>query len=293
MKRILPLILFMLPIITLAQSNRWKKMRHEYIGGLGAANVLGDLGGANRDGTHFVRDLEYKLTRMNGMAGFRYRIAKQMYIKTGFYYGRLLGNDNTTKWYARSSRNLSVRTDIWELSSHYEYTFNNERDGHHYNIKHVHGWKGIHILCYGFAGVGIFRFNPKGAYNGSYYALQPLSTEGQGMTGGPAKKYSRIGVCIPFGLGAKYSLGKHWSVGIEYGLRKTFTDYIDDVSTNYYDKTLLRGAKGDAAAYFSDPSGIKVTGEIRGNPKYTDAYMFALVTVGYKYHKGRKTKAKF
>lgn len=293
MKKILALILLILPLVTVAQSNRWKKMRHEYIGGIGASNILGDLGGANRDGTHFVRDLEYRLTRVNSMVGFRYRIQKQMYIKTCIFYGRLMGNDNTTQWFARNSRNLSVRTDLWELSTHYEYTFNKERDGHHYNIKHVHGWRGIHILSYGFVGVGVFRFNPKAAYQGTMYALQPLGTEGQGLPGSSTTKYKRIGVCIPYGLGAKYSLGKHWSVGLEYGVRYTFTDYIDDVSTNYADRSLMQSTRGDAAAYFSDPSGIKVTGEQRGNPKFKDSYMFALVTVGYKYHKGRKTKAKF
>ncbi len=292
MKKIFVIILLALPVLTMAQSGRWKRMRHEYIVGLGASNILGDLGGANRDGTHFVRDLEYRLTRMNGMGAFRYRIEKQQYIKVGVYWGRMLGNDATTQWYARNSRGLSVRTDIWELSAHYEYTFNNERDGHHYNIKHVHGWHGIHILTHGFVGIGVFRFNPKGQYNGGFHALQPIGTEGQTLAGGSGK-YKRIGVCIPYGLGAKYSLGKHWAIGLEYGIRKTFTDYIDDVSTNYADRAAMQANGGDMAAYFSDPSGIKIAGEQRGQPKYTDSYMFGILTVGYKYHKGKRTKAKF
>ncbi len=34
---------------------------------------------------------------------------------------------------------------------------------------------------------------------------------------------------IPFGLGVKYNLSKRWGIGLEGGLRKTFSDKLDDL----------------------------------------------------------------
>jgi hypothetical protein len=47
------------------------------------------------------------------------------------------------------------------------------------------------------------------------------------------KEYANWQFVIPFGVGMKYSIDKSSSIGLEYGLRKTFTDYMDDVSTSY------------------------------------------------------------
>ena len=53
------------------------------------------------------------------------------------------------------------------------------------------------------------------------------------------RKYSLIQPAIPLGIGFKFALNDKWSVGIEYGIRITFTDHIDDVSKTYFDPTLL------------------------------------------------------
>jgi hypothetical protein len=37
-------------------STRWKRYRYEMVYGIGATNFLGELGGANREGTDFLRD---------------------------------------------------------------------------------------------------------------------------------------------------------------------------------------------------------------------------------------------
>jgi len=51
-------------------------MRYEVYLGAGATNFLGELGGANRIGTHFVRDLEFSMTRPEFSLGIRYKIVK-------------------------------------------------------------------------------------------------------------------------------------------------------------------------------------------------------------------------
>ena len=165
------------------------------------------------------------------------------------------------------------------------------------------------IQAYFFGGVGIFYYNPKGKYtDGNWYALRPLHTEGQGLPGG-GKSYGPISVCFPLGLGAKIALDQRWSLGIEYGIRYTLTDYIDDVSGKYYDNNAIKAKYGNIAAYFADPSLLKYPAELggnasgawqsaagqeRGNPKYNDAYMFMSFNVNYKIpYKKRRTRSKF
>ena len=101
------------------------------------------------------------------------------------------------------------------------------------------------------------------------------------------KKYSLWQFCIPIGFGFKYTIDAKWGIGIEYGMRKTFTDYIDDVSTTYFDNQTLRDQNGDVAAALADRSDHSVPGrtgadEQRGDPRDLDAYMFAIFSINYK-----------
>ena len=138
--------------------------------------------------------------------------------------------------------------------------------------------------------------NPKGEYNGVWYALQPLATEGQGSFS-TRKKYSRLQVSIPIGLGFKYGLSQRMSISFEYGLRKTFTDYIDDVSTTYVHEDYIRAgalgysqiaveladrADGDLGQEGSNP-GRTAPGAQRGDPKDNDSYMFAIIALNYRF----------
>ena len=69
------------------------------------------------------------------------------------------------------------------------------------------------------------------ASDGQWYALQEPKTEGQGTTAFPSRKpYSLTQLSIPFGGGIKIGVSKDFNVIIEYGLRKTFTDYLDDIN---------------------------------------------------------------
>ena len=320
-KRILLLLLIIVPFIANAQykgqrgahgkyhrSNFAKKNRvkKEYVIGLGAANFLGELGGANQIGTNFVRDLEFSTTRPSFALGYRYKFSPRFAAKGGFYYQLVSGNDKLTKEPFRNNRNLSFRSHIFELSVQCEFYITREQTGHRYKIKNAKGMKSYDFQAYLFVGIGGFYFNPQAKYRGSWVNLRPLSTEGEGMAGGP-KKYSPFSVCIPYGIGVKKAINRDWSIGLECGIRKTFTDYIDDVSTVYYDNAALRAAKGDVAGDLADPSLANypaelggcagcdqtATGQQRGDKKDKDAYMFMNVTVAYKIPYKRRTRSKF
>lgn len=301
MKKIILFALILFPLVSMSQ--QWKKTRKEVLLGTGAANLLGDLGGADQIGTHFMKDLEISLTRPVVAAGYRYKISPTIAVKGFGGWARLAGNDALTLEPARNNRNLSFRTNIITASAHFEYSVVEEKVKSKYS-RYSRKGKKFPFNVYFFGGMGLFYFNPKGQYlDGKWYKLKPLHTEGQGLPGSEAKDYSLVQFCVPLGIGLKYPINREWSIGLEYSITKTFTDYIDDVSSVYYDNDAIRTAYGDVAAYFADPSttptreapikGGTNPGEKRGEVTYNDSFMFAWLHVTYKITGTRKSRVKF
>ncbi len=203
--------------------------------------------------------------------GASYDISSKFILRTGFTYGVVAGDDkkNTTAK-GIESRNLRFKSAITEIHGAVEYNFF-ELDGKS-------------ITPYVFAGVAIYHFNPYTTdTEGNKVFLKPLSTEGQSLASYPNRKeYSLTQFAIPFGGGIKIQFSDNLQLGIEVGLRKLFTDYLDDVSYNYVDRTTLLNAKGPKAvelAYrgneISGNSNYPADGAQRGSPKYKDWYYFS------------------
>lgn len=284
-----------------SQSARWKRTRWELTGGVGSTNFFGELGGSDKDGKQLLMDIDFRSSRPAFSVGLRYKVLEVLAARVNLSYAIVHGSDENTKNIFRSDRNLSFRSPVYEFATILEYSIIKEKVSHRYNLRRKKGFslKGLHLNTYIFGGLGGFYFNPKAKYNGKWVALQPLGTEGQGLVE-TREKYKRISVCLPFGFGVKYSINRNFSVGLEYGGRYTFTDYIDDVSTTYVDNNWLRAERGDMVADLADPSlkeneitTIYGAGDQRGNPKYDDFYMFTQVTIVYKLRTGRSGLPKF
>lgn len=285
------------------QSTYWKTNRNEINVALGISNFLGELGGRNQIGSPFIWDLEMSQTRPAASIGYRYYIRRKQSLRLGITYGILAGNDNLTQEIFRNNRNLHFRSDVIEASLRYELHLYREELGHVYDLRGVKGTKSSRVGLYFFAGIGAFYFEPHAQFNNAWVPLRPLRTEGQGLPGGP-EEYNNIGVCIPLGFGIRKAFSKQWSMGLELQYTKTFTDYIDDVSTVYYDNEVIREVNGDMAAYLADPSigvgpiydlGINptATGQQRGDPDDLDAYLFVTVNAHYKIFKYRSGSKKY
>ena len=116
-----------------------------------------------------------------------------------------------------------------------------------YNAYLKYGYDGLanKFRPYIVGGAGFFHFNPKSEYNEPggtkrMVELKPLRLEGQGFAEYPDRKeYSLIQKELLFGGGVKYYLNESMYVGFEVLHRKTFTDYIDDVSTKYINPALF------------------------------------------------------
>ncbi|NLA25241.1 MAG: hypothetical protein GX879_09780 [Bacteroidales bacterium] len=260
----------------------WRKIRHEAVFGFGATSFLGELGGANQEGTHFVRDFEFKATKGLFEVGYRYKMAEHWAFKTAIWYGYVSGADSLTLETHRNSRNLSFRSPIVELTANIEYSIFAEKYGHRYDLRRVKGKRHMPNV-YLFTGISGFYFNPKAKYtDGKWHALQPLGTEGQGRVS-TREKYNRIALAVPVGIGMNHMLDRNWGIGGEIGFRYTFTDYIDDVSTTYVDSNLFND--DPIAQYFHDRSnGWNGSGRLnqRGDNLYNDFYMFLSINASYK-----------
>lgn len=277
----------------------WKKYRKEVFVSMGASNFLGDLGGLNKAGTHNSPvDLEFSQTRTAFGLAYRYKILRWLNVASKFNYLVVKGNDALTADPFRNNRNLNFKSNIFELSGRVEIGWMSNKVGNRYGIKRTltRRMKGNNTSLFLFAGIGGFYYNPKGLGPNGYVKLRPLHTEGQGLPGGPPQ-YSNYSICIPLGIYYKLILQKIWTIGFEFSYRKTFTDYIDDVSTRYYNKDALAAAYGPLSAQMADPNKGNIPGATspggdglaaqRGDIQ-KDSYISLELTVGYIFKQKRK-----
>lgn len=295
----LALSLFILPVKTFSQHFIFKTGSIKWEAGvnLGPSFFLGDLGGNIGKGTRFIKDINLEFTNLmtgvfvtaypNDWIGFR--AAVEM--------GKLQGDDGAVNtkgvdelW--RKQRNLDFRTNIVEGYLAVEFfpfmILNNVQD------------RQPRLRPYGVAGIGMFHFNPQGSItdasgNKTWVFLHPLRTEGEGMKEYPGRKeYKLTQFNIPMGFGLKYFVSERLNLSTEFLYRKSFTDYIDDVSTNYIDQNLfaryLSAADASIARQVSDKTIGIVTpginryapGTQRGNPKHDDAYFNLFLKIGIR-----------
>ncbi len=205
---------------------------------------------------------------------YRYNATSRWVLKANAIFGSLIGDDASSVG-ADKQRNLSFKSNIFDVSGQIELNF----------FPYFTGSKKNKFTPYIFTGISVFNFKPKAEYNGEWYDLRPLGTEGQGTkTYSSRKTYGLTQLAIPFGIGIKLSLNKIICIGAEWSMRKTFTDYIDDVSTTYVDPVKLSTEKGLVAASLSNRSidipgsAPLITGMQRGDPKTKDWYSFAMIT---------------
>lgn len=273
--------------------DNWQDNRHQLSIGIGASNFLGELGGKDDIGTDDFKDLELSETGFAAFIGYKYALYKQIYLRGDFTFAQLKGDDKLTAEPFRQNRNLNFKSNIWEFALMAELELPiNKKKGHIYDIKGARGWRYRGSSFYLFGGIGVFHYNPKTMLDGQWVELRPLRTEGQGLPEGP-DEYGKFSMCIPLGLAYSMRLSHQMSLGLEVAYRYTFTDYIDDVSTDYFDPNDIQlyvgGDEGDVAYYLSNPalgpaqgglgSYVTAPGQQRGDPTDDDGYMMAYLKV--------------
>jgi hypothetical protein len=221
-------------------------------------------------GSYYLGDVNpsghFKGTKLAYGILARYNFDTRWAIKLSGYRGTLKG-EASQSWFL-PNRGLSFETPITDISAVAEFNF----------LPYFTGSKRNWITPYIYAGIGMFFFSPtSGGVN-----LQPLGTEGQQVGYQGRKPYALVGFDVPFGLGAKISLGQRFGLTVFWEMHKAFSDYLDDISTTYYlDGTTID--PNDPAQYYSDPTQTYQPGMQRGNSKNDDWYSFSGITITYKF----------
>ncbi len=213
----------------------------------------------------------------NGAIGvsLSYELTSHLLLRGSYTYAIVGGADRFNKDEDLRLRNLAFETALHEFSVIGEY-----------NLLDLEVQR---YSPYFFAGLAVFRFNPYAFdASGQKVFLQPLGTEGQGLPG-YAEQYKLTQLAIPAGIGFRYAISDKIRVGMEGGLRKLFTDYLDDVSTEYADEAELLAGRGQLAvdmSYRSDEVGgspvYPAKGAQRGGAKVKDYYYFTGIHLTYR-----------
>jgi hypothetical protein len=180
-----------------------------------------------------------------------------------FSAGRFSADDKFSKDAYLQNRNLSVRTFVAEYSSQLVFNFLP------YEIGGSTPGMSFPFTPYIFTGGAFYYFAPKAQLNGTYYNLRNMDTEGQGTSVYQRKRAAALQFAIPLGLGFKASINKKVGIGVEWGLRKLYTDYLDDVSMSYVYPPVLQKERSQEAAALSDRS---LNLEVDDNENYSNLY---------------------
>lgn len=202
-------------------------------------------------------------------------------FKATLTYASLDESDARSSRDWQKQRNLSFNSNIFETALTAEV-----------NLIPYHSLNStLPFTIYLMGGVSGFYFNPRAEYEGQWYSLQKLGTEGQGLEAYPEKSfYSLFQIAFPLGGGIKYMVSENLNLNLELGLRYTLTDYIDDISGRYADYNILLEQRGQAAADLAHglvEKGSNLTYEInppnsgRGGPTVNDYFSFIQIGLTY------------
>lgn len=235
---------------------------------LGGSGYLGDIGGTEFNAKKYLGDLLINQTNASAGGFIRYKLNQKWAINSSLNYIRLAGDDANTKEGPRNWRNLRFRNNIFEIASRAEFIV--------YQISDLggSGRYNTSLNLFLHAGFSLFYHNPKGSKDEfNWVSLRPLKTEGY--------KYKSIGFATPLGAGVTITHNRYSRYGLVLNYRQTFTDYLDDVSTNFIDPSNLSSDAAELANQFNGPDEELVNyeaGTIRGNPKNKDVFFTLSLT---------------
>ncbi len=206
---------------------------------LNAMNCLTDMGGTKGIGKKFFKDLNIGFTNISGGVFLSAMYKNAAGIRLEGTFGKIGANDNVLKGITdiakeRYNRNQNFRSYIIEVGAiaeiHPTYIFIDWPAKENTPPR---------TSPYLLGGIAYFSFNPQTRLGNRWVDLQPLSTEGQGFAETGRQTYKLAQFNIPLGAGVKYELSPLINLRGEFLYRKTFTDYIDDLSSVYIDPSLF------------------------------------------------------
>jgi Domain of unknown function (DUF6089) len=232
----------------------------------GASNYQGDL----QDSRYTFEQAHFSFG-----AGATYRYGR-FGGRGMFTYGTISANDKYNKE-SLQFRNFQFESEVYDLSLLFLFDLLDPAERK--------------LIPYVLGGLAFFHFNPYAYHaDGRLLYLRSLHTEGQGLADYPGRDlYSNNQFSIPLGGGVRWQATDFLSVAWEFKFHKSFTDYIDDVSTSYvaYDKLLAAYGQDAVDMAFRadelDPNQVYPRdGDKRGTPELKDWYYFSGIVLSLK-----------
>ncbi|MBM3186328.1 MAG: hypothetical protein FJZ67_08500 [Bacteroidetes bacterium] len=236
---------------------------------LGQMYYLGDLNPSK----------QFYQSNLAGGLMYRFNWQTRMALRFNFTTGSVEAYDKDSNKPLLVNRNLDFQSKIHEIAGGVEF----------YHSQFQIGNKRYFGTFYFLTQIGLFYMNPTTSYNGEKIELNEIGTEGQGSSLNNRRKYNNLQLCIPIGLGGKVTLGKLATFNVDIAIRKTFTDYLDDVgSDSYLDPVSLASVNGSTAAALSNRSLDGNRFGKRGNSTTKDWYVYfgGMVTIKLGQGKG-------
>ena len=186
-----------------------------------------------------VRTYDFKYSKPAATVFYRSNLSKVVSFRAGITAGKIGASEKPIDPFA-VNRNASFDVFLLEASTVMEYHFLNWRETKRF----------VRFTPYLFAELGIFGLSGNG----------PKTDE-----------YSNVQGAIPFGGGVKYIYNPKWYISLEFGIRKTFFDYLDNISKgNPRDKNYQYGNPNDNDNYYF--LGITLTRTFYSIPCPTNPY---------------------
>lgn len=261
--------------------------------GVGPMFALTDLGGSAGIGRGFLKDLDVPQARASAGLYLTAHPTEWLGVRIAATMGSVSANDADApnkggSEVDRLERNLHFRSQIKEAYAAIEF----------YPTVFFEQYSDLagKLRPYGVAGVGVYHFNPEVKdVDGSWVKTQPLRLEGQGFAEYPnSKPYQLTQMNLIGGFGFKYYLSNTMYVGTEVIYRKLMTDYLDDVSQDYYvdpihfDQYLPTEQAEQARRLFyrgtySYPTTRPYSEfQQRGDPKQNDSFFSTTIRLGFR-----------
>ena len=186
-----------------------------------------------------VRTYNFKYSKPAATVFYRSNLSNVVSFRTAVTGGKIGASEKPIDPFA-VNRNASFDLFLLETSAVVEYHFLNWRDTKRF----------VRFTPYLFAGLGLFGISGNGQKNA---------------------EYSNVQGSIPFGGGVKYVYNPKWYISLEFGIRKTFFDYLDNISEgDPRDKNYQYGNPNDNDNYYF--LGITLTRTFYNIPCPTNPY---------------------
>jgi hypothetical protein len=187
-----------------------------------------------------VRNYNFRFSKPAATVFYRSNLSPVVSFRAGITGGKLGATEKPIDNFT-ATRNASFNIFLFEASTVMEYHFLNWRETKRF----------VRFTPYLFAGLAVF-----------------------GMAGQEQKnaEYSTVQASVPFGGGIKYVYNPKWYLSLEFGIRKTWFDHLDDISDGdiRYKTNTQHGNPNDNDNYYF--LGITLTRTFYNIPCPTNPY---------------------